>query len=98
LQTVHNLAATETVDVWGNLLQSSIGAPANYLMTSYALGYEKYQLENFPCFIAGLAGVYNKRAIDCLMRHDGVPHIHTNNRDTAFVIERIHSFIMLADG
>jgi hypothetical protein len=95
---LNDLLQTSDADVLGNLMNSRINMPLNQKIISNVLGYGKYQLENCPFFIQGLAGIYRQKAIECLLELDGIPHIHNNDREAACVCERIHSFLLLDNG
>ena len=88
----------EEVDVRGNLVKSDINKPLNSLLISSILGCAEYQPENFPYFLQGLAGLFKGKVIEAILKLDGIPHIHNNNKEVAQVCERIFSFILLKEG
>jgi hypothetical protein len=87
-----------SIDALGNIVSSKTFPPPHHKMIANALGYEKYQLDQFPYFLQGLAGFYKRRAVDCMLERGGIPHLLDNHRETTFVFERIHSFILLDSG
>ncbi len=95
---LHDILQANDVDVLGNIIDRSAAVPNNFRVMSYVLGYAEYQLEKFPYFLQGLAGIYKKKAIEVMVAHDGIPHFHSRNRELSFVAERLHSFVLLGDG
>lgn len=96
---LHNALYSNDVDVIGNIVSPGyINKPLNYEVVADVLGYSSLQPHSFPCFLQGLAGFYNRKAIDCLRASGGVPWGKTNTREVASICERIHSFILLSHG
>lgn len=93
------------IDVLGNIVDLTTSDPRyhelareHHFIVSSALGYGDYQIDKFSFFIQGLAGVYRKKAIECLLMLDGIPHIHNNDKQTAYVCEKLHSFLLIDCG
>ncbi len=98
-QLLHGLLYSNDVDVIGNVVAPGhVNKPASYDVVADVLGYSALAPHLFPCFLQGQAGIYNRKAIDCLLANGGVPWGKTNTREVASICERIHSFIMLSNG
>ena len=96
---LHGMLHAGEFDVLGNLVAPAhLNKPVNYDAVADTLGFASFDLRAFPCFLQGQAGFYNRRAIDCVLRHGGVPWGRTNTREVASTCERLHSFIMLSNG
>jgi len=87
------------VDVLGNLVRpASLHMPKGYDIVSAAFGLEYLKPNRFSYFLQGGAGLYNRRAIEILKGRGGIPYARSNDRNIAFVCERLQSFLMLDGG
>lgn len=92
----------ESAAAYGNLVTSCpYNAPefeTFFDIVSTTIGYENYHNSEFPCYLQGMAGIYRKSTIELLLRLDGVPHTHGNNKKVVEVCERMLSYLLLRHG
>jgi hypothetical protein len=87
------------VDVLGNLVRpATLNFPQAYQIVSTAFGLGDLLAEKFDCFLQGGAGLYRASAIEALKSRGGIPYGRSNNREIAFICERLQSFLLLDSG
>ena len=87
-------------DVLGNLVKIekhfyTNSENINFIKT---IGYEEFLSEKNDVFLQGMAGIYNNKAMKKILLVDGIPHIHSNDRNATFILERLFSNVMNKEG